>query len=110
MMPMTTMISISENPPRRIRIGLDIAPHPAPVTSLYDYCPTTGAIGQQLPAGCAVAPGRKSRNNHDVARERKFHMPENAPLQVGQMAPDFKLMNQDKNEVKLSDYRGKKKV
>ena len=37
-------------------------------------------------------------------------MPENAPLQVGQMAPDFVLMNQDKNEVRLSDYRGKKKV
>ena len=26
-------------------------------------------------------------------------MPENAPLQVGQMAPDFELMNQDKNKV-----------
>jgi len=37
-------------------------------------------------------------------------MAENAPLQVGQLAPDFKLMNQDKNEVRLSDYRGKKKV
>ena len=37
-------------------------------------------------------------------------MPENAPLQVGQMAPDFELMNQDKNPVKLSAYRGKKKV
>jgi len=29
---------------------------------------------------------------------------------VGDMAPDFELMNQDKNPVKLSDYRGKKKV
>jgi peroxiredoxin len=35
---------------------------------------------------------------------------ENAPLKVGQPAPDFELMNQDKNKVKLSDYRGKKKV
>jgi peroxiredoxin len=31
-------------------------------------------------------------------------------LKVGDMAPDFELMNQDKNKVKLSDFRGKKKV
>jgi len=37
-------------------------------------------------------------------------MPESNIPQVGQMAPDFVLMNQDKNPVKLSDYRGKKKV
>jgi peroxiredoxin len=35
---------------------------------------------------------------------------DHAPLKVGQMAPDFELMNQDKNKVKLSDYRGKRKV
>lgn len=35
---------------------------------------------------------------------------DNAPLKVGQAAPDFELMNQDKNKVKLSDFRGKKKV
>jgi len=35
---------------------------------------------------------------------------ENTILKVGQSAPDFELMNQDKNKVKLSDYRGKKKV
>src|SRR5438034_6258496 len=37
-------------------------------------------------------------------------MSEPAAPQVGQMAPDFVLMNQDKNPVKLSDYHGKKKV
>jgi peroxiredoxin len=37
-------------------------------------------------------------------------MPENAPLKPGDAAPDFELMNQDKNKVKLSDFRGKKKV
>jgi peroxiredoxin len=31
-------------------------------------------------------------------------------LKVGDVAPEFELMNQDKNIVKLSDYRGKKKV
>jgi peroxiredoxin len=31
-------------------------------------------------------------------------------LKVGQLAPDFELMNQDRNKVKLSDYRGKKNV
>lgn len=31
-------------------------------------------------------------------------------LKVGDVAPDFELMNQDKNKVKLSDYRGKKQV
>jgi peroxiredoxin len=29
---------------------------------------------------------------------------------VGDMAPDFQLMNQDKTIVRLSDYRGRKKV
>ncbi len=35
---------------------------------------------------------------------------DNQPLNVGDAAPDFELMNQDKNKVKLSDYRGKRKV
>src|SRR5439155_25556355 len=37
-------------------------------------------------------------------------MAESAVPQVGQLAPDFTLLNQDKNPVRLSDYRGKKKV
>ena len=37
-------------------------------------------------------------------------MAENVPLRVGQPAPDFELMNQDKEKVKLSDFRGRKKV
>ena len=37
-------------------------------------------------------------------------MADNQPLKPGDSAPDFELMNQDKNKVKLSDYRGKKKV
>ena len=32
------------------------------------------------------------------------------PITVGQEAPDFELENQDKVKVKLSDFRGKKKV
>ena len=32
------------------------------------------------------------------------------PLNVGDIAPDFTLLNQDKNPVRLWDYRGKKKV
>ncbi|HUB26901.1 MAG TPA: redoxin domain-containing protein [Tepidisphaeraceae bacterium] len=35
---------------------------------------------------------------------------DNAPLNVGDIAPDFDLMNQEKARVKLSDFRGKKKV
>ena len=31
-------------------------------------------------------------------------------MKVGDTAPDFELMNQDKNKVKLSDFRGKKNV
>lgn len=31
-------------------------------------------------------------------------------ITVGQAAPDFTLQNQDKQEVKLSDYKGKKNV
>jgi peroxiredoxin len=32
------------------------------------------------------------------------------PLKIGDVAPEFELMNQDKQIVKLSDFRGKKKV
>jgi peroxiredoxin len=32
------------------------------------------------------------------------------PVTVGEEAPDFELENQDKKKVKLSDFRGKKKV
>jgi peroxiredoxin len=35
---------------------------------------------------------------------------DNAPLNVGQAAPDFALMNQDKKIVKLSELHGKKIV
>jgi peroxiredoxin len=35
---------------------------------------------------------------------------DHAALKVGDVAPDFELMNQTKNKVKLSDFRGKKKV
>jgi peroxiredoxin len=35
---------------------------------------------------------------------------DNAPLQVGQTAPEFALMNQDKKIVKLSELRGRKVV
>ena len=31
-------------------------------------------------------------------------------IAVGQTAPDFALQNQDKKEVKLSDFAGKKNV
>lgn len=37
-------------------------------------------------------------------------MADNALLKIGDNAPDFELMNQDKTPVKLSSYRGKKKV
>ena len=37
-------------------------------------------------------------------------MADNTPLRVGEPAPDFELMNQNKDKVKLSDFRGKKKV
>jgi peroxiredoxin len=32
------------------------------------------------------------------------------PLKAGDPAPDFELMDQNKNKVKLSDFRGKKRV
>jgi peroxiredoxin len=35
---------------------------------------------------------------------------ENQALNVGDAAPEFELMNQDKVKVKLSDFKGKKKV
>ena len=35
---------------------------------------------------------------------------DNEPLKIGQPAPDFELMDENKNKVKLSDLRGKKVV
>ena len=35
---------------------------------------------------------------------------DNIPLKVGEPAPDFELMNQDRQKIKLSDYKGKKLV
>jgi len=35
---------------------------------------------------------------------------DNAPLKLGDFAPEFELMNQNKDKVRLSDFRGKKKV
>jgi peroxiredoxin len=35
---------------------------------------------------------------------------DNAPLKVGQPAPEFELMNQDKKPIKLAELRGKKVV
>jgi peroxiredoxin len=35
---------------------------------------------------------------------------ENTPMKVGQDAPEFALMNQNKDTIKLAEYRGKKKV
>jgi peroxiredoxin len=37
-------------------------------------------------------------------------MAEHPVLKVGDPAPDFVLMNQDKKEIKLSDFRGKARV
>ena len=34
----------------------------------------------------------------------------NAIIKVGDMAPEFELMDQEKMKVRLSDYKGKKKV
>lgn len=35
---------------------------------------------------------------------------ENTPLKVGQVAPEFELLDQNRKLVKLSDFRGKEKV
>ena len=35
---------------------------------------------------------------------------DNTPLKVGQPAPDFELLDQNRKPVKLSDFRGKKKL
>lgn len=37
-------------------------------------------------------------------------MPDNQPLTIGQPAPDFELMDESKNKVRLSSLRGKKVV
>jgi len=44
------------------------------------------------------------------AQGEKKDAPPEPKFKVGQMAPDFKLLDQNRKEVKLSDYRGKKNV
>ena len=43
------------------------------------------------------------------AQQQKAGMPE-PTIKVGQMAPDFKLTDQNGKEVSLSEFRGKKNV
>jgi cytochrome oxidase Cu insertion factor (SCO1/SenC/PrrC family) len=44
------------------------------------------------------------------AQGEKKDAPPEPKFKVGEMAPDFKLYDQNRKEVKLSDYRGKKNV
>lgn len=44
-----------------------------------------------------------------IAQEKK-HAPPEPSIKVGDVAPDFKLTDQNGKDVKLSDYRGKKNV
>jgi peroxiredoxin len=46
--------------------------------------------------------------DEDPAKETP--MAENTSPRVGEMAPEFELLNQDKQKVRLSDFRGKKRV
>src|SRR5687768_12697347 len=94
MIPITTISSISENPRGEPRFDIIIL-----ITSA-ESSKRTRKPHCRLPRRCAAA----------TIGSRRLHMPENTPLQVGQPAPDFTLLNQDKNPVKLSDYRDKKKV
>src|SRR5581483_5571958 len=60
--------------------------------------------------GLALSRRGRRRTMRPVLTLPKEIMMENAPLKPGDVAPEFELMNQDKNKVKLSDFRGKKKV
>lgn len=44
------------------------------------------------------------------AQGEKKDAPPEPKFKVGEMAPDFKLLDQNRKEIKLSDYRGKKNV
>jgi cytochrome oxidase Cu insertion factor (SCO1/SenC/PrrC family) len=44
------------------------------------------------------------------AQGEKKDAPPEPKFKVGEVAPDFKLLDQNRKEVKLSDYRGKKNV
>ena len=44
------------------------------------------------------------------AQGEKKEAPPELKFKVGDMAPDFKLLDQNRKEVKLSDFRGKKQV
>jgi cytochrome oxidase Cu insertion factor (SCO1/SenC/PrrC family) len=44
------------------------------------------------------------------AQGEKKEAPPELKFKVGDLAPDFKLLDQNRKEVKLSDFRGKKNV
>src|SRR5207244_5343712 len=50
----------------------------------------------------------KTQNNKPQPHAENL-MPD-SQLKVGDPAPDFELMDQDKTKIKLSDFRGKKNV
>jgi cytochrome oxidase Cu insertion factor (SCO1/SenC/PrrC family) len=50
------------------------------------------------------------RSGNLWAQGEKKDAPPALKFKVGDMAPDFKLLDQNRKEVKLSDFRGKKSV
>ena len=46
----------------------------------------------------------------DAKPAKKQEAPPEPRVKVGDMAPDFKLMDQNRKEVHLADFRGKKNV
>ena len=60
------------------------------------------AVAQQTPAQAKPGP--------TAAAQQQQPAPPHTHLKVGDPAPDFTLMDTERNQVKLSDFRGKKNV
>jgi cytochrome oxidase Cu insertion factor (SCO1/SenC/PrrC family) len=62
-----------------------------------------------LIAGLLLAPGSSGTRANGTAQKEKEKIA-HTQLKVGDMAPDFTLLDNQWKPVKLSDYRGKKNV
>jgi len=59
---------------------------------------------------CILALGIQQAGTGLWAQGEKKEAPPEPKFKVGDMAPDFTLLDQNRKPVKLSDYRGKKNV